>query len=293
MILPSSQFMSAAPLREDIVTAIVAAQSDDGAFRSFVTWRGRVLEDGNGCITALVVRAIGHGRQPARLHDARARALDYLERCERSTAPGMFGFWPESDRPAWAPHLPADADDTSLIALELFRAGRRSLDWLRQEALLTLLRFRVLEGEEEPVWVRPGVFRTWLAHGRPNPVDCVVNVNVATLLAVAGLTHLAAYRAIVSMMGAALETANGPAGMAGLSPFYAHPIELRWALTHAVASGANDLQPSLDRVRLTGVGVTGPSVDAPVCCSAYGLRSWSAPLLQLVRRAAPPGATAA
>ena len=191
----------------DIVDAIVSAQAGNGAFRSFVTSRGRVLEDHNGCITALVVRTIGHGPQPMRVTEACARALDYLERCERSTAPGTYGFWPENDRPAWAPSLPADADDTALIALELFRAHRRSFDWLRRVALLRLLRFRVGDGDDDPAWVRPGVFRTWLAAGRPNPVDCVVNVNVAALLAVAGLTHLAAYRAVVSMLTAALESA--------------------------------------------------------------------------------------
>jgi hypothetical protein len=288
-----NQSMPVVPFPAGIVSAVIAAQASDGAFRSFVTWRGGTLEDRNGCITALIVRAIGHGPEPGPLHDARARALDYLERCARSEAPGMFGFWPESDRPAWAPDLPADADDTALIALELFRARRRSREWLRRVALLTLLRFRVVEGEEDPLWVRPGVFRTWLAHRRPNPVDCVVNVNVAALLAVAGLTHLAAYRAILSMMGAALESAGGPTRMARLSPFYAHPIELQWALSHAVASGAYELQPAFDLVRCARVDATGPLADVPVCCSAYGLRSWTAPLLQLVRRAAPPGARAA
>jgi len=282
-----SQIMSAAASRPGIIDAIVRAQAANGAFRSFVASGGRVLEDHNACITSLAVRAIGHGPQPRPLHDARTRALDYLERCERSTAPGTYGFWGENDRPAWAPNLPADADDTSLIALELFRSKRRSLDWLRRVALLTLLRFRVGEAEDHPAWVRAGVFRTWLADRRPNPVDCVVNVNVAALLAVAGLTHLAAYRAVLSMLESALETADGPAQVARLSPFYAHPIELRWALTHAVASGAYELQPALDGVRRCGIDGTGPIGDRPICCSAYGVRRWSAPVLQLLRGLAP------
>ena len=278
-----SQATSAAVFQQPVVDAIVGAQADNGAFRSFVTTRGRVLEDHNGFITALMVRAIGSGPQPPSLYAARERALDYLERCERSAAAGTYGFWPESDRPDWAPDLPADVDDTALIALELFRAQRRSLEWLRRVALLRLLRFRIWACDGHPAWVRPGVFRTWLADGRPNPVDCVVNVNVAALLAVAGLTGIGAYRAVRLMIAAALSSVDGAARPARLSPFYAHPIELRWALLHAVASGAYDLRPSLDRTAACGIDASGPVADRPVCCSAYGLRSWRAPILQMVR----------
>src|SRR4029079_19372441 len=178
-------------------------------------------------------------------------------------------------------------------ALELFRAQRRALDWLRRVALLTLLRFRGGEGDDDPAWVRPGVFRTWLDTRLPNPVDCVVNVNVAALLAVAGLTHLAAYRAVLSMLATALETASGPTQVSRLSPFYAHPTELRWALAHAVASGAYQLQPLLDRVEHGDLDAADCVADRPVCCSAYGMRRWSAPALQMARRFAAAGASTA
>jgi hypothetical protein len=278
-----SVVVSPAGFDAEVVDEIVGAQAENGAFRSYVICRGRVREDWNGCITGLVIRAIGHGRQPPRLHAARERGLGYLERCERPAAPGTFGFWPERERPEWAPQLPADTDDTAIIALELFRARRRSLDWLRRVALLDLLRVRVRAEEGDPGWVRPGVFRTWLTDVRPNPVDCVVNVNVAALLAAAGLTGIAAYRAVGSMLAAALDSADDARQVARLSPFYADPIELRWALAHAVASGAHDLQPSLDRLgSLLGEAI-GSDADRPVCCSAYGLWCWSAPILQFVR----------
>ena len=203
--------MSRGPSLDDV---ILAAQDERGAFASFVASAGREIDDRNGFITALVVRTLGHGQLPHRLHHARQRALDYLERCERRGAPGTFGFWPEEDRPPWAPDLPADADDTAVIALELHRAGRRPLDWLRRVALTVLLPFRVAapEIESEPAWIRPGVFRTWLAHRLPNPVDCVVNVNVMALLASAGLAHIAAYRSASGMMDAALDWTGAPGG---------------------------------------------------------------------------------
>ena len=268
-----------------VVDALVDAQTSDGAFRSFVTVRGRVVEDRNGFITALVVRAIGHDPLPPCLTAARERGLDYLERCARQCPSGSFGFWPLDGRPTWAPDLPADADDTAVIALELFRGGRRSLDWLRRVALCALLPFTVRSCEGDPAWVTPGVFRTWLARGGANPVDCTVNVNVAALLAVAGLTHIAACRAAVSMVGAAVGTAGDLKAVARLSPFYAHPLELRWALAHAVASGAHDFQTSLDRLDAAGLEAIDVVGDRPVCCAAYGVRCWSAPILQLARHA--------
>lgn len=277
--------MSPCPSLDDV---ILAAQDERGAFASFVASAGREIADRNGFITALVVRTLGHGQVPHRLHHARQCALDYLERCERRGAPGTFGFWPEEDRPSWAPDLPADADDTAVIALELHRAGRRPLDWLRRVALTVLLPFRVAapEIETEPAWIRPGVFRTWLAHRLPNPVDCVVNVNVMALLASAGLAHIAAYGAALAMMDAALDwTGGAPARLAEIAPFYAHPIELRWALTHAIVSGASDLRPALERVTAWAPSELPHDPDRPVCCSAYGAATWRSPVLQDMRQA--------
>jgi hypothetical protein len=276
--------------RTDLTEAILGAQHQDGAFVSLVALDDGRLEDRNGFITALVVRAIGHGQQPLHLDWARTRALDFLERCERQADPGTFGFWPQRDRPSWAPDLPADVDDTAIIALELHRAGRRSLEWLRRVALTRLLPFRVLDDEPGPAWIRPGVFRTWLARGKPNPVDCVVNVNVAALLNVAGLTHVSAYSAVLSMIGAALEwTGDTMSRAALLAPFYADTIELYWALAHSVASGAHELQPSLDRVAgwLPRDGWYDP--DRPVCRAAYGATVWRSPILQMLRRSGRPG----
>ena len=274
----------------DLTDAILGAQYEDGAFVSWVALNDRRLEDRNGFITALAVRAIGHGQQPPRLDAARTRALDFLERCERQEDPGTFGFWPQTARPSWAPDLPADADDTAIIALELHRAGRRSLEWLRRVALTRLLPFRVLDDELGPTWIRRGVFRTWLARGKSNPVDCVVNVNVAALLNVAGLTHVSAYSEILSMIGAALEWTGDTLDRAALlAPFYADAIELYWALAHAVASGAHELKPSLDRVTRWFPPDGRYDPDRPVCRAAYGATVWRSPILQMLRCSDLPG----
>ncbi len=267
--------------------AFPAARDARGAFESFVALNGRMITDRNGFITALVVRTLGHGKLPPPLHEARERALDCLERCERRSVPGSFGFWPEDTRPSWAPTVPGDADDTAIIALELHRAGRRPPEWLRRVALTVLLPFRVQRDEEEgePAWVRSGVFRTWLVHRLPNPVDCIVNVNVAALLASAGLAHIAAYRAVVDMVAEALAwTGDVPARVTEIAPFYAHPLELRWALAHAVAAGAGELAPSLERVASWSPQEDACDPDQPVCCSAYGGVTWRSPVLQHVRR---------
>ena len=53
-----------------LTDAILGAQRENGAFVSWVALNDRRLEDRNGFITALVVRAIGHGQQPPRVHAA-------------------------------------------------------------------------------------------------------------------------------------------------------------------------------------------------------------------------------
>jgi len=115
-----------------------------------------------------------------------------------------------------------------------------------------------------------------------------VNVNVAALLNAAGLTHVSAYGAILLMVAAALEwTGDAPYRADLLTPFYADAIELYWALAHSVASGARELQPSLDRVSgwFPPDGRYDP--DRPVCRAAYGATVWRAPILQMLRRCEP------
>jgi hypothetical protein len=252
----------------------------DGSFTSIVQFGGRVEEDRNGFITALVVRA---------MIDPPECSLDYLESCECSAQPDAFCFWPATGRPGWAPLLPPDADDTAIIAVELYRHGRRSRDWLRRVALQVLLPYRTSASEEpDPPWLRPGVFQTWLARGRPNVVDCVVNVNVAALLAIAGLDHTSAYRSAVDMIDAALRWSEGLSFRAGLiAPFYADPAELTIALDHAVRQGAEALRPARE-LASTWFPAASHDSNRRVCRCAYGSTIWSAPVLQHARVARQP-----
>ena len=131
-----------------------------------------------------------------------------------------------------------------------------------------------------------GAFRTWLAREREraNPVDVVVNTNVAAMLAAAGLTGIAAYRAVVATIDAGVAWA-GESGerLRAVAPFYADPGEWRDALEHAVTVGAAGLQAALREVTRRCAPDRSLDLDRPVCCSAYGAIVWTAPALQLAR----------
>jgi hypothetical protein len=269
-----------------LLDRILAAQAPDGAFPSRVHLGDRVLDDRNVFVTGLVLRSLPGRDGPSPLGRARDRALDFLEASESRHIRGSFGFWPADGRPDWAPSLPEDADDTAIVALELFRHGRRDLQWLRRVACDVLLSHRLGRVDPwGPPWIVRGAFLTWLRRGGANGIDCCVNANVAALFAVAGLGHLSAVEACASMIDRAVTWAAGsPERLRSLAPFYAHPCELMFSVTHAVSCGIGRLEPVRRALAARGPGVDGTDVlNRPVCSSAYGHTVWSAPVLQLAR----------
>ena len=202
--------MHTASFSDRLADKIVSSQAIDGSFPSVMLTRRGAVTDHNACITGLVVRALGRDSLPPGLHRARERALDYLETCERSALPGAFGFWPENSQQAEGTGRQGDADDTAIVAIELYSHGRRPLVWLRHVALRVLMPFRVQPSEEvRPDWIRMGAFLTWLLPSRANVVDSLVNANVAALFALAGLRHVSAYRSAAALVEAAFAWTEG------------------------------------------------------------------------------------
>jgi hypothetical protein len=271
-------------LSADLVEEVVASQSATGAFPSTMTEDGVARPDENGFVTAQVLRTLGPHTANPRLRRTVERALDFLEDCEDPNHAGTYRFWTDANRPPHVPVYPADADDTAVISLELFRHGRLDLGALRRTVLTALFPHRVPGHIKPPAsWVVPGVFWTWLSDDFGyNVVDCAVNANVVALLAAAGLTHLPCYAAACSMIANGLAAAGGDEYLTRLlSPYYPHPGELSLAVNAAVAAGADRLRLCLPALEVWTVAVA----DRPVFCSAYGRVTWQAPLLQRLRLA--------
>jgi hypothetical protein len=285
----------AAILSESLEDQIVSAQASDGSFPSLLVSGNETSTDYNACITGLVARALGGEQLPDRLHRTRERALDYLETCEKSAMPGAFGFWPESSHRMKAIDPPGDADDSAIVAIELYRHGRRSREWLKRIALRVLMPFRVQASEEvRPEWIRVGAFLTWLRPSPANVVDSLVNANVAALFALAGLRQLSAYSDAVAMVHASITWTAGSAQRARLvAPYYPDTGEFYRTLDYAVGCGAVELKPTLALVEQWFGTDTHPEEHRPVCSAPYGDTVWTAPVLQWARRMLPSETIAA
>lgn len=255
----------------------------DGVVPSVFEHRGLQRADRNGFVGALAVRAL---RRQGRA--VPAAMLDALERCR--TGEGGFGFWPVHARPAWAPALPGDADDTAIMLFELLRAGRIDIDAARRTACRTIGRHRIATLPLlRPPWLRTGVFSTWHRAGRTHDViDCTATANVLALLAALSLDHLPGAPAATAMLADAVAWAgDAPARAASLSPFYPDPAELVLALTHAVEAGAHALRPVRDAAASSAWGRDAETRTHdsahPACGSAYGIAVWRAPALARIR----------
>ena len=257
----------------------------EGFLPSTVSMRGAALPDRNGFVTALAVRALRLRRQPIP-----PAMLDALERCRSPT--GGFRFWPVDARPDWAPPLPDDADDTAIMTLELFHAGRIAREEARRIACLTIGRHRVGSfGTRWSGWRRAGVFATWHRPGSGiDLVDCTVTTNVLALFATLDLWRLPGVREAVAMLADAVDWARGSGLRAqSLSPFYPEPAEFMLALRHAVTAGATALAPIYSAAARTGWGCdvdTGRDGHA-VCSSPYGFAIWRSAELAVCRGYAP------
>lgn len=268
----------------EVLADVLDAQAPSGAFRSIVRHYGDVFPDENGFVTALTVRELDRLSYPG-TGAAVERALDFLESCRG--AAGAFHFYPPGLEPEWmGRRLAADADDTALFATTLLAHGR--LDLAEADRLIAevLDPFRVhYRPESEPVWVRPGCYRTWLdPKVRPNPVDCCVNVNVAAFLAVSSHAGHPGYEAAVRTVMAGLCWAGAVEWQArSLVPWYPHPAELLHALTRAVAAGADELAGPLAECAAQPWAAAGLPAERPVCGSLAGKTLWFCPALQALR----------
>jgi hypothetical protein len=258
-------------------------QSAQGAIRSRLHWGDRTLDDWNCFTTALALR---HGSSLL-CRQAREMAFDFLLGCRHSD--GAFGFWPPDGQPSFIrERLSSDCDDSAIAAMELARAGRWSDRELRRLILEVLVRRRLPRFDDpRPPWLRPGVFLTWLAPDSSNMiVDCCANANVAALLAFVGMTHLPGYADACEMIEAGLRWAgNDKAKARALCPYYPEPVELRYALEHAVACGARALEASSRLAARADWAQVGPVSDLAICGSSYGGVFWTAPVLQGIRSA--------
>jgi hypothetical protein len=271
---------------------LLAQQLPNGGFESVVTsGRGRIV-DCNGFTAAIVLRTTRSVPQDGAMVTVRRRALSMVLTCASSVVPGAFGFWPDAARPAWASSVPADVDDTSIMATELLRYG-----WLDSGDAVrcvcdVLLPHRVDEGAagEMPPWVAAGCFRTWVASttaGRAripavNIVDCCVNANAVALMSLVGAGHLPGYTAAIQTIANAVEWAGRDRRrLSAVTPFYPSVWSLADAVEHAVECGADGLRGALDRLQTLDLGA--PERDAGCCSSAYGSVVWRCEAIDTAR----------
>jgi hypothetical protein len=276
-----------------LVKRLSGFQAANGAFTCRIVFRNREEEDCNGFATALVLRHLRRLPALAVSDEVQERALDFLERCASPRLPGAFGFWPADARPAWAWNVPEDVDDTAIMNQELAVHGRCTSAEVHRVVYEVLMPTLLTEVDQlGPPWIHPLVFPTWLGQGphSPNLVDCCVNVNVVALMSWCGLAHLPGYREACALIDAGLDWAkdNWPR-LASLTPYYPNPRELLYALEHAVASGAIELQPARERLRTIlarqapRLHDQSPHLPGVLCGYAYGGPYWYCPALEVVK----------
>ena len=266
---------------------LFALQADDGAFPATIHMpTGRRVPDRNCYVTALVLRALSPTALPPERRAATDRALDFLARSDSPERPGAWGFWPRGagPRPAWIPEPPLDCDDTAIVALELARWRRIDREAAVRIASEVLLPQRLVAVDwPAPPWFGKGVFVTWMEQdGRPQVIDCAVNANVAALLAHLGLKRLPGYAEACAMIERAVAWAGDSEVRARtLAPFYPAPSELARSIEHAVARGAAELRPALERARAAPWAA--PVAPAPLCSSMYGACCWTSDAVVIAR----------
>ncbi len=284
---------------------LLQEQTQVGAFLSYVgePRGGRPEElrpDCNGFVTALVLRALGSGaaerlepEAEGTLPRALCKALDYLETCRDPDLDGAYRFWPRGQAPNWADELPPDADDTAVIASELFRWGRLRREDLRSTVMnalmpsrqwgLVALRGKLRKGAVPP-WILPGATPTWLGEGREPVIDAVANANVCALYALAGATGLAGYRdACAQVASAAAWAGHEPSRLRAIAPYYGDGGELRRAVVHAIEAGATDLGPLVPSLPVAPFQERGRG-ETTLCCSFGAGALWISPAVTTARR---------
>jgi len=264
----------------EIVKLLFREQTDSGAFRSWVRLPIGPLPDENGFVTALVLREVSLIPPEPEFREIVHRAQAFLLRCQSGNRPFTFSFWPSDGYPKWMnqSRLYEDADDSAILSVLLADLGV----WDQQQMAETAS--QLLQHRNEA-----GAVFTWLGPSLiPNTVDWCVNTNVAALLARAGMRNSVAYSKIVHGVEAMVsEAGESVDALKRALPYYPHPIELLYALEHAVRCGADEFSgPAAQLHRLEPLQklCSDPPADFPVCSSNDGRIVWSAPVLQFLRR---------
>jgi hypothetical protein len=203
----------------------------------------------------------------------------------------MFFFWPEEEHPFWmgGQRLREDADDSSIISMLLVRHQLEGNEYLANLARNVLEQHRYFSSQSLPgTWQMSGTFLTWLHFmEQPNPVDCCVNANILALLAFCGLKSLPGYSETCRMLNRVIPGTDGSMkALASLSPYYPHPIELFFALRHAVSLGADVEKAFLfisGQPWLQDLLYRGMDDNLPVCSHQDGSIYWTSGILQTIR----------
>jgi hypothetical protein len=268
------------------VETILGRQAPSGAFLSTAHLPAGPVNDENAFVTALVIDLLIQTDPHPALANAIERALEFLLRCQHPGCPGAFCFYPADAQPAWiGESLPPDTDDTALCSIALFRAGRWSRG-LRRQVHDLLGRYRLATRPRGEEWFRAGVYPTWLDSARLcNPIDVCVNINVLTLIKLAGLDSRHG-DGILEMVGAALDWAGDRPDRARLiTPYYPHPSEMEHALERAANARVHEAQALRARMSNRSSNASQDPSLLPVCCSLGGGVVWTSPALQAARAA--------
>ena len=274
---------------DEKLRSVLDFQAPTGAFPSIISSGNRKCQDWNGFTTAQVLRALRAVPESDPLNNARSLALDFLKRCESPDKLGAYHFWPKGTQPNWIPDLPPDADDTSIVLVEMVRHKRIDLVAARKMACSVLLPYRLMKvPEPAPPWIRRGTFFTWLRPGPFNIVDCCVNANVIALLSYLGLEGIPGFEEACEMIEEGIKWAGGSDFKARtLTAFYPHPAEFAYAIEHAIECGANRLEESLRLTKDSGwlpLNDDNRSEGNPICGNAYEGDIWFSEALDTARK---------
>lgn len=274
-----------------LLKQILAAQAPSGAFVSYVTLDdGKTVPDENAFVTAKVLRYL-HTQTPTQaLMDAQQRALDFLQGCEVADNPGGYSFWPHDAHPRWmgTNRLPADVDDTSVIACELYRYGRINLTQLQHSAD-SICRYRVERvNKTRYPWKHPDCLNTWMQHNyQPNLTDCIVNINALALLHQAQTAKgLCYYNSGATVNDGLAWAKDSLQRLMQLTPYYPNPTEMYFALKYATDQGVAELNDSFSAFRQCWQGtiMNNYRPDTPVYSREDGIILWTAPVLYQARK---------
>src|ERR1700674_2264150 len=274
--------------RSDLMELLFSLQTDTGAFQSTAHMGETTLHDYNGFVTALVLRELEPFAGLDGWSEPLGRALSFLEECESPLRPGFFSFWPRHQWPVWAPRVPEDADDTAAIASELLFYGRIDLKKAQLIASSALIPYRLELAPEtaDKPWIRPGAFLTWLNHRcEPNPMDCVVNVNVLAFLAQAEFaSQPGCIEACQMVRGGISWSARRWEYLEQLSPYYPEASELGFALKNAIRKGAANRRVCLNAREQFPVARSGEHPSKHLFSGADVTTLWSSTALWAARQ---------